>query len=434
MKLFYLMATVILVMLICSGCKFEKTNKLITSFDKLNTDPSTYLEQILNIKGHAGFRESSCFTLKHGYTNNILLDKNDYFIYIKSISGRAFQKDKVYTINGIFFVGKTSDGTRCYVVIEGAKLTDEGEPVTYNYTPIEKTMPKVAESKDKVVEQKPPQTYNNENLSGNRFLDLFFCDNGKLVANISSCKCPLGQILWDDTCTSNFRVGPKTIKLEYQLKGETDTIEFIAYEGFKIYDVDKTTSYVLSALPPETPLDEVIRLTIAEPKRNLLNDNDTIIFMLSLIDEIQGRTSDREEQAQIAMSLVQHIPYGDVQELAERGRQKTPYETLYDMNGVCGDKSLLLAFLLKELGFGTSLIEGYITVYEPGRTTHAMTGVKCPKFYSLNESGFCPIETTSKIAKINEIKKGFVLSKITNLSSGYSFTDIEDGIVYSDYI
>ena len=56
----------------------------------------------------------------------------------------------------------------------------------------------------------------------------------------------------------------------------------------------------------------------------------------------------KDEQLRIAVSLVQNIPYDwDNYYTGELG--KYPYEVLYQNKGVCGEKSQLIIFLLREV-------------------------------------------------------------------------------------
>ena len=64
-----------------------------------------------------------------------------------------------------------------------------------------------------------------------------------------------------------------------------------------------------------------------------------------------------------------------------------PYEVLWDLKGVCEEKSELMAFLLKEFGYGVVLF------YYPVEN-HEAVGIKCPLEHSLNGTGYCFIEST----------------------------------------
>ena len=64
-----------------------------------------------------------------------------------------------------------------------------------------------------------------------------------------------------------------------------------------------------------------------------------------------------------------------------------PYQTLEEHFGSCECKSELLVFLLRELGFEVGLF-----YYQ--EENHEAVGIKCPLKYSLNNTGYCFIETT----------------------------------------
>ena len=68
------------------------------------------------------------------------------------------------------------------------------------------------------------------------------------------------------------------------------------------------------------------------------------------------------------------------------------------MQGVCGEKSELLVFLLRELGYG-------IVFFYHQEENHESVGIKCPEEYSLRKSGYCFVETTgSSIITDDEIE------------------------------
>lgn len=65
-----------------------------------------------------------------------------------------------------------------------------------------------------------------------------------------------------------------------------------------------------------------------------------------------------------------------------------PYETLYLGRGVCADRSVLLAALLDELGFGVALFE-----FEA--ESHIAVGLACPAGFDYRGTGYAFIESTS---------------------------------------
>lgn len=104
-------------------------------------------------------------------------------------------------------------------------------------------------------------------------------------------------------------------------------------------------------------------------------------YVAELADAIKKKSADPDEQARIAISLVQHIPFhhGDT--------YRYPYEVMYDGTGICGEKSMLLALLLKDLGYGSCTFffktEGHMTA-----------GIKAAAPYDYKGTGYAFIETT----------------------------------------
>ena len=91
-------------------------------------------------------------------------------------------------------------------------------------------------------------------------------------------------------------------------------------------------------------------------------------------------------------SIVQKITFGNSNKTIKVSRgeldyARYPYEVLYDEKGVCGEKSELLAFILREMGYGVAFF-----YYPP--ENHEAIGIKCPKRHSVGRTGYCLIETT----------------------------------------
>ena len=94
-----------------------------------------------------------------------------------------------------------------------------------------------------------------------------------------------------------------------------------------------------------------------------------------------------------------------------------PYEVIYDNEGVCGEKSELLAFLLREMGYG-------VVFFYNKLENHESIGIKCPKKFSLDDSGYCFIETTGpSIITDSEIE----YEGVGKLSSKPELIPISDG-------
>lgn len=124
--------------------------------------------------------------------------------------------------------------------------------------------------------------------------------------------------------------------------------------------------------------------------QNFMNEPTQQKYVQELADEIKKKSSNPDDQVRIAVSLVQHIPYhhGDV--------FRYPYEVMYDGTGICGEKSMLLALVLKDLGYGSCAFyfktEGHMTA-----------GVRAATAYDYKGSGYAFIEATEpKIITYNQ--------------------------------
>jgi arylamine N-acetyltransferase len=160
-------------------------------------------------------------------------------------------------------------------------------------------------------------------------------------------------------------------------------------------------------------------------------------YVTKLVENIRRAAKKPDDEARIAISLVQHIKY-DANALNEIkiNRSKTgqnfigryPYTILnQNWGGICGEKSFLLALLLKELGYGVAL-------YEFDDIHHMALGIKAPVQYAYKGTGYALIESTApEIPTFDEyllVGTDATLlstspSKTVIVSDGKSFTTIE---------
>lgn len=211
----------------------------------------------------------------------------------------------------------------------------------------------------------------------------YFCLEGKLIDLSSVCGCPDGFIRKDNTCFSSYETNSKKVYLKYTFHGESYSTDFRVYEGFADYisKVPRSISY--------SPGDSSSRLDF---KLKAINEEEQRKFLIPFVIKIQNITNDKEDQVRIAISMVQNIPFGVSNKTFFFGNSKLnysryPYEVLYDMEGICGEKTDLLAFLLREMGYGVSFFY-YL------EENHEALGISCPIQNSLIESGYCFVETT----------------------------------------
>lgn len=125
--------------------------------------------------------------------------------------------------------------------------------------------------------------------------------------------------------------------------------------------------------------------------RVIINEATQKAALAPLVAAIRAKTKKADDQARLAISMVQKIPYDTAKSDAiERGDDthfRFPYEAIYDNQQVCGENSYLIAFLLSELGYAA----GVFVFPDAGHDTAA---IKCPVRYSYKNTGYCFIEST----------------------------------------
>ena len=127
----------------------------------------------------------------------------------------------------------------------------------------------------------------------------------------------------------------------------------------------------------------------------------------------------------------QILKYDDAKAFSFGGTTLYPYETLYLGRGVCGDKALLAASLLKELGYGVAL-------FTYSKESHMTIGIKCPKRYASYGSDYCFAEVANGYYnRITDIPKeygrfgGIILSsnpEIYVVSEGKSLENVQQDV------
>jgi hypothetical protein len=209
----------------------------------------------------------------------------------------------------------------------------------------------------------------------------YYCSNGKLIENASKCGCPQSSNEEGNLCISDYKTEPKQMAFKYVLKGKEGYVNITVYGGVYEY---------LSNLPRYADSEE--NFTLADFKLNMINEEIQKGFLFQLFLKIANITSDKEDRVRIAISLVQNIPFGSSDKVLRLGKipityQRYPYEVLYDNEGICSEKSELLFFLLKQMGYGTASLY-YV------KENHEVVGIKCPVGKSVLNSGYCFVETT----------------------------------------
>ncbi len=262
-------------------------------------------------------------------------------------------------------------------------------------------------------------------LNGCSDIRPYFCLSEKLIEFPFLCGCPDSFNSFNGVCVSNYHTNPKTIHLKYFLNGKENFIDFVAYEGFANY---------VSEIPRSIKYTNGYEFSREDFKLKAINEEEQRKFLLPLVIQIQNITDNKDDQARIAISIVQNIPFGSSNKTTyffgeEINHTRYPYEVLYDFQGVCGEKSDLLSFLLRELGYGVSFF------YYP-LENHEAIGIKCPIEESLMETEYCFVETTSPslitdsqisyvgVGKLYSTPEIYILSD--GISLGYNLEEYKD--------
>jgi len=213
----------------------------------------------------------------------------------------------------------------------------------------------------------------------------FYCLNGTLVENASVCGCPPGFKAVDSTCVDQFRVDPKEAHFPFTLDGQCYILDVTLYGGLNNY-LSTQNGYVYRHSSDYTPSQEEIDSVVAH---QVIDEPNQDRIIEDVIIAIKNFTPNRDDQARIAISLVQNIPYDWDAFYSKTRNQKYPYQVLYSNTGVCGEKSKLLALLLKKLGYGVALLEYR---YE----NHEAVGIQCliESAQPPIDNKYCFIETT----------------------------------------
>jgi hypothetical protein len=245
------------------------------------------------------------------------------------------------------------------------------------------------------------------------FISIYFYQNNP-IDNIANSEeiTEIKQILQEEP---NIYTGEESKTFSYVLKGERNTLDFTTYKGLNDYLSGLSRTYTCyGSCPSDTELElRFLENEYQEPELN------------KLVDIIKVQADNKDDQARVAISFVQTIWYEDEEFRDGELRNKYPYEVVYSKAGVCGEKSRLLAYLLKELGYGVVLFEYTIE-------NHMSVGIKCPMQYSYLDTGYCFVEsTTPSIITYDQgdyLDVGKLIStpKIIEVSEGISFDSVQE--------
>ena len=231
-----------------------------------------------------------------------------------------------------------------------------------------------------LTEASEKKAFETNDYSKNKERDAAVCGDDHCEQNESHSDCP-ADCFPIDIKPTDLSKDDKAVFLNFVYKGQKSGIFFV---------VNRDVHEKLASLP---------RSIIYEKGKEKISEKDFIFQklnnrlqkekLLPLVKKIKSLTPDVNKQARIAISLVQNIPYNfpivsasDIDYV-----EKYPYGVIWEQEAACGEKSDLLLFLLRELGFGTATL-----IYK--KEDHRSVGIKCPDAYDVGDSGYCFVEVT----------------------------------------
>jgi len=221
----------------------------------------------------------------------------------------------------------------------------------------------------------------------------YFCENGQLQERASICGCNKDSEQKNEKCIYEYQNLPKNITLGYTIRGKHEKIKLTIYKKLEEY-IKNLPKEIYSSGPDGSSRWDFKSRNINDPyQKNAIKE---------LVIKIQNLAENKDDQARIAISLVQNIEYGASNNTVFFRESATgttysryPYEVLYEKKGICGEKSELLAVLLEELGYGYAL-------YYYETENHEAFAIMCPNEYSKEQNEYCFIETTGSSIITND--------------------------------
>ena len=185
-----------------------------------------------------------------------------------------------------------------------------------------------------------------------------------------------------------FKENLKEIRYTWQSDGKDYELEKTFFESTNIFYEESPKAYKYRGEAPENWEDEYYGMFF-----QTAIDDFTISELTSKFKSIGEEKKLTDDQlVELVVAFVQKIEYDNAKANVILSNNEEsinhPYETLFTQKGVCSDKSILAAAILRQLGYGTALF-----TYEAEK--HMALGIKCPMQYSNDNSGYCYAETTS---------------------------------------
>lgn len=228
----------------------------------------------------------------------------------------------------------------------------------------------------------------------------------------------------------NYETGLSSRSFAYVLRGKSSTLTVNLYSG--VYDEISSAERPSTCTRYNYDTSPCTSEEIRQYYLKYLDEPDQKKYLDNLVKSIESATPNKDDQARIAISLVQQIPYDynkfyRLSSSTSAGFEKTryPYEVLYDGKGVCSEKSALLAYLLRGLGYG-------VVLFEFQTENHMAVGVKSSDQYAFRNTGYAFVEAAAPSIPTDDqadyVGAGKLISSpnILAISDGASFNSISE--------
>jgi len=164
---------------------------------------------------------------------------------------------------------------------------------------------------------------------------------------------------------------------EYYLGGTKYIYNFIVYDEINTY-LNKFPLWYGCKVGCPTQ-EQYIKLTIFEPQSQK--------HLKKIATDFNAFPFKSDDKVRALVSMVQSMDYNtnksDVYE-------SFPYQVLFDKQGICGEKSMLLLNILSGMGYKTAYL------WFPD-VNHVAVGIGCDGSYDFRDSGYCYIESTKQM-------------------------------------
>lgn len=203
---------------------------------------------------------------------------------------------------------------------------------------------------------------------------------------------------------ASYATDPTSRSLPFTVKGRSGTVSVTLYGGLSRHLDAKRPAFNGQYL-------------------EYVNEPEQAETIRAIANTLRSQYGSGDDAARAAISLVQHIPYDYAGMSARSSNLRHPYEVLYDNTGVCSEKSLLLAALLKELGYGVALLSF-------DSQSHMAVGISSPSQYAYRSTGYAFVESTRPniptYAEGNYVGTGQLTTMpgVVSVAAGKSFASI----------